>query len=214
MSGRHLVRMNTETGPPWPLTECHTSLHAKESEQLPGPCSDARTAIGKCHCPKGYAKNLKIVFPRSQAKVRAPATFVIERFEEQRVKNNSDALLQSVKKWLSFVARACPPAQIIVVCKKSVVLLANRNRPVVQPTGPLAIRPAYISSYVILHCLVNDLPLGQIAGNSPAPVEKQMLDNDQVCRVPATQHGTQPMQVARAQLGQAGRDPFPPLLRS
>src|ERR1700728_5372625 len=67
------------------------------------------------------------------------------------------------------------------------ILLANRNRPVVQPTGPLAIRPAYISSYVILHCLVNGLPLGQIAGNSPAPVEKQMLDNDQVCRVPATQ---------------------------
>jgi hypothetical protein len=38
------------------------------------------------------------------------------------------------------------------------ILLANRNRPVVQPTGPLAIEPAYTSSYVILHCLVNGLP--------------------------------------------------------
>ena len=38
------------------------------------------------------------------------------------------------------------------------ILLANRNRPVVQPIGLLAIGPAYRPSYVRLHCLVNGLP--------------------------------------------------------
>jgi hypothetical protein len=38
------------------------------------------------------------------------------------------------------------------------ILLPNRIRPVAQPTGPLAIGPAYSSSYVLLHCLVNGLP--------------------------------------------------------
>jgi hypothetical protein len=46
----------------------------------------------------------------------------------------------------------------IVPTEAPTILLANRNRPVVQPTGPLAIGPAYTSSYVILHCLVNGLP--------------------------------------------------------
>ena len=38
------------------------------------------------------------------------------------------------------------------------ILLANRNRPVVQPIGPLATGSAYGPSYVRLHCLVNGLP--------------------------------------------------------
>jgi hypothetical protein len=38
------------------------------------------------------------------------------------------------------------------------IMLANRNRSVVQPTGPLAIGPVYSSPYVMLHCLVNGPP--------------------------------------------------------
>jgi hypothetical protein len=38
------------------------------------------------------------------------------------------------------------------------ILLANGNRPLVQPTGPLAMGPAYGSSYATFHCLVNGLP--------------------------------------------------------
>ena len=38
------------------------------------------------------------------------------------------------------------------------ILLGNKNRPVVQPTDPLAIGLTYSSSYMILHCLVHGPP--------------------------------------------------------
>jgi hypothetical protein len=48
--------------------------------------------------------------------------------------------------------------KVSVPTEAPTILLANRNRPLVQPTGPLAMGPAYRSSYVALHCLVNGLP--------------------------------------------------------
>jgi hypothetical protein len=46
----------------------------------------------------------------------------------------------------------------VVPTEAPTILLANRNRPVVQPIGLLAIGPAYSPSYVRLHRLANGLP--------------------------------------------------------
>jgi hypothetical protein len=45
----------------------------------------------------------------------------------------------------------------LVPIEAPTILLANRNRPVVQPTSQLAMGLAYSSSYIVLHCLVNGL---------------------------------------------------------
>ena len=59
---------------------------------------------------------------------------------------------------LNSKTRDVQPVMSLVPTEAPTILLANRNRPVVQPIGPLAIGPAYSPSYVRLHCLVNGLP--------------------------------------------------------
>ena len=51
----------------------------------------------------------------------------------------------------SFFRELCLSA----VPTKATILLAKQK---LTPTSPLAIRPPYSSSYVILHCLVNGQP--------------------------------------------------------
>jgi hypothetical protein len=68
------------------------------------------------------------------------------------MKTNVRRLSRSVTGYLEYSLGGRVPTE------EPTILLANRSRPVVQPTDPLAIGPAYSSSYVILHCLVNGLP--------------------------------------------------------